>query len=211
MICLNIVKKKISENIFLLEFDNQLEITSTLLRFQEYYESPEFRNKVFTLEEYKEWYSKAKGSFSYYVDWNGFNMPSYVLEPFYDGRFDPLSDQEKQVLELFKYENDKFYVISIHKDMEDTSKLLRHEIAHGLFYVDEDYRKEVTNILSKFDTTKIKEELRPLAGYHEDVLDDEVHAHLIDSKSIGKDAPEELKTQLKEIFENYLEKNKIKF
>ena len=63
---MKINKRKIGNNIYLLMFENQFELCSTMLRFQEYYESPKFKNKIFTLEEYKKWYSKGNKKFTYY-------------------------------------------------------------------------------------------------------------------------------------------------
>jgi hypothetical protein len=90
------------DRIHLLTFDNQIDLTSTFLRFQEHYESPFFKGKYFTLDEFKEWYiktspnGKKSGKFTYYTDWGGFNIPSYILKPFYNGAFNPLSENEKQ-------------------------------------------------------------------------------------------------------------------
>ena len=191
--------KNISKNIFLLVFENQKEITSTFLRFQEHFESPEFRGKIFTLKEYKEWYSKINGDFTYYSDWNGFNIPSYVLKPFYDGKFDPLSKKEEQVLELFKDRGGDFYIIGIHKNMEEMSNLLTHELAHGLFYTNKKYRESTIQIVSGFDLENIKTELRAKGGYHEDVLIDEIQAYLIDDRNkLNTKIPIGLKEKLKE-------------
>jgi hypothetical protein len=94
---MNIKHKILPYNIHLLVFDNQYDLASTFLRFQEHYESPEFAGKVFTLDEYKNWYinhsprASKDGVFTYYEDWNGFNIPSKILKPFYGGKFSPLS------------------------------------------------------------------------------------------------------------------------
>lgn len=86
---MEIDKKKITDKINLLVFENQKELASTFVRFQEHYESPEFAGKTFSLEEFKEWYIKNSekgretGEFTYYEDWSGFNIPSYVMRPFY--------------------------------------------------------------------------------------------------------------------------------
>ena len=106
---MEIKKSKITQKIFLLEFENQKDITSSLLRFQEHYESPEFKDKIFTLEEFKKWYSSIKGGFTYYTDWNGFNIPSHILTPFYEGKFNPLTKEEQMILNLFKNEKKPFY------------------------------------------------------------------------------------------------------
>ena len=49
---------------------SQYWLTSTFLRFQEYYESPKFRNLGFSLEEFQDWYvtTRDHGEFSYYSD-----------------------------------------------------------------------------------------------------------------------------------------------
>lgn len=204
---MNIEKKTITDKIFLLIFDNQLDITSTFLRFQEFYESPEFSGKIFTLEEYQKWYTAEKGSFSYYEDWNGFNIPSHILKPFYEGKFDPLSEKEKQLLALFENQQGSFYIIGTHKGAKNIEALLRHEIAHGLYYSNIEYREKIKNALVGYDTEKVKDNLRSKSGYNEDVLDDEVHAYIIDgSKSSGdiiKNVPDQLITSLQNIFNQY--------
>jgi hypothetical protein len=69
---MKVVKKEIAENVFFLVFEKKSELTKTFLRFQENYESPKFRNKVFSLREYKSWYikndlkSKKYNKFFYY-------------------------------------------------------------------------------------------------------------------------------------------------
>ncbi len=206
---MGIKKVKITDKIFLLIFENQHEIASTFLRFQEHYESPKFRGKSFSLGEFKAWYSSLKGDFTYYTDWNGFNIPSYILKPFYEGQFDPISDEEKEILNLFRDVGDDFYVIGIHKDMKNVSSFLKHEIAHGLFYTDSQYKDRVMEILSEFNLDEIKDELRSKGGYHEEVLDDEVHAYSLGS--VGKlksKVPEELHKRLLENYQKaFLENN----
>ncbi len=177
--------KEIAKNIFHIKFSTQEELTSTFLRFQEFFESPEFRGKVFTLEEYKKWYvdnspeGKRTGEFTYYTDWNGFNIPSTVLEPFYNGDFDPLSEREKEFLALFRErKGERFYIIGTHGKNE--KQLLKHEIAHGLFYTNPEYKKEVLEILKKISSEK-REEINMFfqksGGYHSEVWDDETHAY----------------------------------
>jgi hypothetical protein len=200
-------KVEILDGVFLVVFDSQLEITSTFLRFQEYYESPKFRGKIFSLNDFKKWYSEMKGVFSYYTDWNGFNIPSEILQPFYEGKFDPLSQKEKDFLELFKNERGKFYIIGVHKSISDLKALLQHEIAHGLFYTNENYKKNVLKILNKFDVNEIKKELKGSDGYHDEVLDDEAHAYALDSvKKMDVEIPRQLHTELKSNFQKVLNK-----
>ncbi len=208
---MDIEHKKLADRIHLLTFENQMDITSTFLRFQEYYESPKFREKFFTLEEFKAWYIKnspkgiVSGEFTYYFDWNGFNIPSYVLKPFYEGKFNPLTEQEKSFLDIFKNEIGTFYIIGIHKKAKTKNQLLEHEIAHGLFYTNNSYKIEVKKVLSQFDVEVIKEELRQKAGYCEEVLEDEVHAYSIDEESNLKTlVPKKLSAELRKLYKKYL-------
>jgi hypothetical protein len=169
--------KEILPRVFHIEFKNQLEITSTLMRFQEYFESPKFKNKIFTIKEYVKWYTDTNGKFSYFTDWNGFNFPSSVLKPFYDKKFKTLTKREKAVLNLFKNVTGKFYIIGTHEAKKKDLSLIRHEIAHALYYTDKEYRDSVNAILENVDTSPINGVLARF-GYHKSVFLDEVHAYL---------------------------------
>lgn len=209
---MNITKKYVTKNIILLIFKNQKSITSTFLRFQEHYESPKFKNKIFSLNEYKKWYIKQKGKFSYYTDWNGFNIPSHVLKPFKQGLFNPLTKKEKKLLMLLQNEDENTYIIGVHQESNTTKQTLKHEIAHGFFHTNKKYRNKVLKILKEFNTKKLKDELRTMSGYHEDVLNDEVHAYTIaSSKSIHNKLPIAMAMKLKDLFEKEVKEKKINF
>lgn len=178
---------EIIKNIYHIRASTQHELTSLFVRFQEHYESPFFRGKYFTLAEFKKWYiknsegGKKNGKFTYYDDWAGFNIPSYVLEPFYQKKFDPLSSQEKWLLKTFEKErHHRFYLIGTFGRKKP--RLLKHEVAHGLFYTDSAYRKEMCALLkqlTKEDKKTIHHYLKCTAGYHPQVFDDETHAHVL--------------------------------
>lgn len=208
---MTIEHKILAENIHLLTFKTQKDLASTFLRFQEHYESPYFRGRIFALEEYRQWYIKSSpngkktGEFTYYSDWNGFNIPSYVLKPFISGKFDPLSAKEREFLEIFKNEVEPFYIIGIHKESKSTANIFKHEVAHGMFYANKNYRNEVLNTLAGFDLEPIKEELRLKSGYHEEVLEDEVHAYSIDTrKKLKTPIPTDLSKRLRILHKRYL-------
>lgn len=167
--------RRLADGIFLLRFDRQYTLASTFLRFQEHYESSRFRNRVFTLEDYMDWYAKRFGAFTYYEDWSGFNVPSTALAAFYEGKFDPLTRKEQRLLRLFRRVRRPFYVIGIASDTE-----LTHELAHALFFTRPEYRAAVLRAMRGHDTSAIRTQLAAL-GYHARVLTDEVHAYLVDS------------------------------
>jgi len=215
---MNIKKIEITTRIHLLVFDTQRDAASTFLRFEESYESPKFRGKTFSFDEFKKWYiknsfkNKGRRNFTYYSDWTAFNIPSYVLRPFYAGKFDPLSAAEKSVLGIFKNEPEPFYIIGVHKQTKNLRSVLDHEIAHGLFYIDRNYRREVIKLLAKFDIKPIKEEIRSGGGYHEETLDDEIQAIIIDEdEKYDELIPSALAKSLKRLYKKYSKINDIQF
>ena len=145
--------QKISEtiNIIHVNFDTQEELAETFCRFQEYYESPEFKGKIFTLGQYREWYSQFYGAWTYYTDWSGFNIPDWVLEPFKEGKFDPLSEKEQKLVDMFRHRAGKFYIIGT---FGDNKAALDHEICHALYYLDEGYNERVTNLIASASVDK---------------------------------------------------------
>jgi hypothetical protein len=215
--------EEIVENVFNVNFDTQEKLASTFLRFQEHYESPEFKGKTFTLEEFKEWYTanstkgKETGKFTYYEDWGGFNIPSHILKPFYEGSFEPLSKKEKKLLDTFKDKKDKkFYIIGTFSGKE-REYLLKHETAHGLFYTNPDYRHEVLNELDKLDP-KTRNNINKVLekfGYNSDVWVDESHAYImtqsnyLKKKGLDEDVTD-TKNVLLDIFDKYFDANKKK-
>jgi hypothetical protein len=167
--------REIYKDIYHVSFDSQEELAMTFLRFQEHYESPNFRGRYFSLNEYKTWYAQQNGSFSYVEDWSGFNVPSYILEPFRFGLFGELSNLEAKFLSVFDDTDRRYYIIGTNDD----GATLDHEICHALFYVDNLYRESVEAIIKAN-----KDALSPLfnqilsLGYHEAVLIDEANAYL---------------------------------
>ncbi len=176
---MKIKKREILERVFLLEFDTQYELAATFLRFQEHYESPRFRGRIFTLEAFMDWYAREYSSFTYYQDWGGFNIPAEVLKPFYAGSFDPLLDKEKHLLRLFHREKGNFYVLGMAREGRAADRItLEHELAHALFHTRPDYRREVLATLNDYDTGALEKKLIA-DGYHRKMLKDEVHAYLL--------------------------------
>lgn len=197
---------KITQQIIQVICEDQLALTSLFLRFQEHYESPKFRGKIFTLGQFRDWYARENGGFTYHTDWNGFNIPSYVLEPFIKGLFDPLTDEERQFLDLFKDRTDKYYIIGTH---EDASGTLDHEVCHGLYYINSEYQKEVDQVLFEMGDLLIPLKQWLLkSGYAVEVLEDECHAYVsADWKWLKEkhsiEIPEEYHKQLRAIKEKH--------
>jgi hypothetical protein len=171
-----IIKHKVADGIYLLRFETQYELTSTFLRVQEHYESPQFHGRIFTLEQYMDWYAAENGAFTYFQDWSGFNVPSTAFQPFYEGKFDPLTRKEKGLLALFRNLQGRFYVIGIY----DSGKkgTLTHELAHALFFIDDAYRQAVREAMRGYNTSALEKKLIE-AGYARHVIPDEVQAYIV--------------------------------
>ena len=174
-------KIKIADRIYLVRFPTQYQLASTFLRVQEHYESSRFRNRIFTLEAYMDWYAAKFGAFTYFEDWSGFNVPSIALEPFKKGRFNPLLKKEHRLLRLFRNERHPFYIIGVASDEN-----LKHELAHALFFTRPEYKRAVLAAMRGYDTSALARSLGRM-GYHRHVLPDEVHAYLVaPSGSLGR-------------------------
>lgn len=208
------VKFKVKElipQVYHLEFKTQKDLTSTLLRFQEHYESPKFRKKIFSFKEFISWYKLTRnGKFTYFLDWSGFNFPSSVLKPFKDGRFGKLSKREQLVLDQFNNNSNKFYIIATYKskNYKNDLEVKKHELAHSLFYLNKKYQKKVLNILSKVNIKPIHKYLKKI-GYHQSVWTDESHAYLLTDTDSLRLEKIDLKPYLKAIIQ--LEKNYQKY
>ena len=211
--------REVVKNVFLVNFSTQYELASTFLRFQEYYESPKFKGKIFTVKQFKKWYvknspqAKKKRRFTYYGEWNGFNIPSHILGPFYKGLFDPLDKKEKLLLGLFRrMRRKRFYIIGACKGDKN---ILKHEIAHGLFYTNLAYRKKVLGIVKQLDRKSrrgIEKYLLNSGGYDKLVVADETNSYLIteldELKKNGVDIKklEHISSKLKNILETTIKR-----
>ena len=207
--------KQICNNIYWLDFKKQDEMCLSFCRLQEHYESPEFAGKIFTMEEYQAWYIKTYHMWSYMIDWAGFNVPDYVVRKFINGEFNPLTRLEEKLLDKLIlgtkckiYKPTPYYVIGTCNMKEKYA--LKHEIAHGLFYTNPEYTRNVINILNdnefpyvRFVNWLIKK------GYHLSTAFDELHAYAMDDFITSDKAFPNIKPWLKGI--NLLKENFNKF
>lgn len=169
--------KQLKYNSVLVQAESNLILAQTFMRFQEHYESPEFKDKIFTLGQIKHWYSQKYGADTYSRDWVGFNFPSQILQPFRQGLFDPLTNYEQMFLELFKYRHDHFYIIGANDE-----STIRHELCHALFGYSVQYKAHINQICKTY-----AKQLKPIKeyllnkGYCEEVLNDEIQAYVTDN------------------------------
>jgi hypothetical protein len=158
-------------------------VAKIVVRFQEHYDEKEFRGKIFTLDEFKKYYSKG-GKFTYYYDWNGFNFPDYAVKKFLEGKFDPLSPEEKWLIDNIRANVDlskPYYIVGYSNGDEDT---INHERAHALYYLSPDYKKEVDAIVDSIPKSELGtlNEFMKARNYHPSVYKDEMQAYLMADK-----------------------------
>ena len=178
--------QKLSKNIILFTFSNRKEITLAFFRMQEFYESPNtaLLNKKFSVWDFLNESMSKNGEIGYFSYWCGFNIPSEVLSNWWKLHVHDLTHAEIQIFDaLYAQEIDfhePFYVIGA---LEKDKAVIKHEIAHALYYTDLDYECEMNESLLQLKIhqlkiyKKMKKELLKM-GYNDSVIDDEVQAYL---------------------------------
>ncbi len=185
--------KKVKPFIYSVVIEDAYDRCMLFCRYQEFYESPvkgvrgQYISFFRFMKKYKDFYKKD--NFTYPIDWAGFNIPSEILikginklklETEYDEIMgEIISFCQKDTYKETKDLKTKWYLISA--DTPD-SKLMDHELAHGMYYTNKDYKKSCdlfTNNLPKTVYNKIKKELIKL-GYldNKKIIDDEIQAYL---------------------------------
>lgn len=209
--------KEIRPRIYCVLVDDDYDRAMLFCRYQEYYESPykKFRGKRFTWMEYMRFYRNAwkKDVFTYPEDWAGYNIPSNVLMEGIDAFY--------KETEYDHIMNDIFFYCSLDSQNKNNGtrcnwyligasskdlKTMDHEISHGLYYTNKEYKKEVTKLINNIKPTdydKLKKKLIKM-GYVDDkkIIDDEINAFMSTGLYNGLDT-KELKRYEKEFVKNF--------
>lgn len=165
-------------NIIHLEFATQKDLSLTMGRPQEFYESDkeELRGKVFTYDQFVDSYTTKDGKFEYLHSWRGYNIPSHVLESFFNN-FE-LTTREECLTEITKdYRNQKYYVIGSSKMHPE---VIDHELVHAHYYLNSEYKKQADQLVGELDVN-IKDMLIDKLkgwGYADNVINDEINAYM---------------------------------
>jgi len=175
--------KEVKPNIFAVIIKDRYDRAMLFCRFQEYYESPnpKFRGKNFSIWDYMKWYNdKYKNGFSYGADWSGFNIPWKVINECICklNKFEtPYDHIMNEISHEISKKSTNGYLIACKNTKGDTFK---HEVCHGLYYTDGEYRKRVDSItkqLPKEHYNIFKKNLMEM-GYATKVINDEIQAYL---------------------------------
>jgi len=187
---------QVKRKIYAVKVDDSYERAMLFLRYQEHYESPykKFQGKDFDLFEFMNFYRKDRGAgcFTYPRDWSGYNVPSDSFNKCIQGVFDlkvnstpydeimmKIMNSIREDLKFYTPEptKEKFYLIGVDKIEGD---IMNHEIAHALFYLNYQYRKEMTLLVKDLPMRKYNGLTNILIGfgYREKVMIDEIQAFL---------------------------------
>ncbi len=224
--------------LFHFEFKDHIEACLSMVRMQEFYESPKFRNKFFTIDDYINWWCRQgkDKSFDYMNEVAGYNIPGdkvvrWIKEFYFDTGYD-VSDRELAVLNKLeslgvidweamnrgKNPTD-FYIIGTCKGISNPEGYLAHEIRHAMFYLIPEYRDGMMEVIGRFPCNQFRKKLLndKDVSYHKSVINDEVHAYALTGYDpyyeckIGK-LPKELQNirkELKKVERQFIKKGKI--
>ena len=210
--------KEIYPGLYHIKFKSQYLMAMTFLRVQEYYESEwaEIRGTYFPLEDYMDLYAKQNGNFTYPLDWDGFNIPGEVYNKWaklfwqYPNMMAKEIDLYNKLLPIINKKS-KFYLIS-----SRDKKCLKHEIAHGFYYLNSKYKRAINKLLNprtKF-YRDFKKKLLSM-GYCKNVIKDEIQAYcvdenfkdLVDSKNIEDNKKnQKIVDKIKKIYNKHTKK-----
>jgi hypothetical protein len=162
--------------------------------------------------------SWKKRTFTYPDDWAGYNIPSNVLQQAHhifckDTEYDLIMNDiywycAKDSMEKNDGRQVDWYLIGASsKDLET----MDHEIAHGIYFTNNEYKKSVTKLIKKIKSThydKLKKKLIKM-GYVDDkkIINDEINAFMSTGLYNGLDT-KELKKYEKEFIKNFKKFNK---
>lgn len=174
--------KKLRDRLYELRFDDAHEMCMTFLRYQEFYESPRYVGRSFTLAEFISWYVKEQskdGTFSYPQDWGGFNIPVRIIGEVNDIGIDDNNHYDDfmwSISRIISTQCDDAYLIGLEKG----SSLDVHELTHAMFHIDQSYQVNALVIMAVYkDLTNSLRKILFDNGYADVTSLDEVNAYLV--------------------------------
>ena len=178
--------KELYPGVFLCTIKDLYNLAMTFCRVQEFYESPfkQIRNKKFSLVKFMEVYSKKNGgSFTYPLDWGGFNIPGEVIAKLYELGIDDYNKYDAIIENIHNTANKKiskknqYYLIGANNN----AKTVEHEVCHAFYTLNSDYKKAINKVLKKLKPSVYKKAAKALfsLGYGKSTLLDEFQAYFI--------------------------------
>jgi hypothetical protein len=215
--------KKIIPGIYAVKIKDPYQRAMLFLRSQEFYEStfPEIRGKHFDFFEFMDIYRKWRkvDYFSYPEEWVGFNVPGHIVESCTNHVLKasnglcptPYDFIMQDIIKSIRKEvkGSRYYIIGVNRFK---SKLMDHELSHGLYYVDSTYQSSCLELISRHLPFKVYKKLEKIIlkmGYGKEVVDDEIQAYLSTGLYPSMKEIEGIK-KIAKIFKTNFEKYKLK-
>jgi hypothetical protein len=188
MFTVKVAVLKNRKKIYHFEFDNQQEMNKYFIRLSEITESPKFKNKQFTRSDILD-YEK-----DYYNIVLGHNIAGTSIFNLYK-TMNYLYPEENIIYKYVKKEKnpDNFCMIATFTTSTKKFQALPHELAHALYYLNNNYYKKISDILGFYNliwfckSHTFKDhffnemyDILQYKEYHENVWQDEIHAFLLD-------------------------------
>lgn len=186
------MKIKLKNKVVFVEFPNRKELTRTMGRLGEFYESANkhIRGKYFDLDTFIDAFMDSDGNISYYNDWSGYNVPGNIVIDFLDTfEYMGLSSREIDLIDdidtiLFdmdyahqKFSDGEFYLIAY---MAGDTPTIEHELCHAAYYLNKDYKKQANKLIKALNPVIVESMTSDLIkmGYNKSVCKDEINAYL---------------------------------
>lgn len=184
------------QGVYLLNFNNHVDLCYAFMRYQEFYESPNqrFQGKTFTWPTYMKWnmtkYNdkkskqfRGKYSFGYADQWAGFNIPLDVIKQVHDMGIPDPNEYDALMLSVYKMisrNETKAYLIGA----PPGGQAEQHELTHSLWFLNSEYKNAATKIIVKPAYARCTRNLLVIdlkkclfdIGYTESVVIDEINA-----------------------------------
>lgn len=169
------------------KFDSLYDMSSTFIRYQEFYESPKFRDKAFTLAEYMDWYVSMQddGKFDYLEQVQGIGLPMYSMYDFERAVLGEFSGREEKLMGYMDHNLDEHEYYIIATATKGDKSALAHEVAHGMYYTIPEYQKEVNAITKGVKIPSLTKHINKGGYYHKAVKKDEFHAYLVEGMCVA--------------------------
>ena len=177
--------KKLGNQLLLFTFKTQKEITMSFFRMEEYYESPlkGLYQKKFSVYDFLNESMNEHGQIDYFSKWIGFNIPGHSILEWSNLNCPDYTSKEIEIMKHITSKvdvNKPFYVIAA---KEQNTKVMDHEIAHALYYLNENYKDRMLDLsikmrqLDRNNYNKMIKKLKNM-GYNQSVFNDEVQAYM---------------------------------
>ena len=201
--------------IYSLTYIDNYDLCMSLVRLQEFYESPAFKGRYFTFEEYMDYWSRdfGHGVFDYPVVWGGFNIPGNIVLKWFQWFGCNMRPRELELFEVILmniplYDFKKSYFIFVAKDSKDLEGTLRHEIAHGMYSLVDEYKtacdKLLKNVAKKPYDIAVKQLIK--MGYDDEMIMDELQAYWSTTEELSIHKSLKVRSTFKTNYEIWREK-----